>query len=74
MLKRAKQAPVPESPAAIGMATGLGVPHDPVACGQVGRKPGTDRPDLTAVVPGQSGAEGMAPLPDAEPRGARDTR
>lgn len=77
----------PASPTEIGMATGLGVPGltevrgpeeegpltGPLREAEEGPAP-TDRqrrrtPDL---VPGQSGAEGMADLPNAGPDDPRD--
>ncbi len=59
----------PESPTAIAMATGLGVPGLVGMEGTLGEAAGFRPAQFLDVVPGQSGAEGAAELPHA---GAND--
>lgn len=62
-MKERRKAP-PESPTAIAMQTGLGVPGLIGMEGTLGEAAGFRPAAFLDVVPGQSGAEGVAELPD----------
>lgn len=58
-----EKEPPPESPTAIAMATGLGVPGVVGMEGTLGEASGFRPAQFLDVVPGQSGAEGTGELP-----------
>lgn len=62
-----KKEALPESPTAIAMATGLGVPGVIGMEGTLGEAAGFRPAQFLDVVPGQSGAEGAAELPHSGP-------
>ncbi|HEY3368316.1 MAG TPA: hypothetical protein VGK74_24960 [Symbiobacteriaceae bacterium] len=67
-----KQEPPPESPSAIAMRTGMDVPGGLNTVTPEGRSPVLPTARDLGLVPGQSGAEGVADLPRArvgDPKG-----
>lgn len=69
--KMEERNPLPESPTAIAQATGLGAPGLDDVRGTLEEAlvvpPAPRRDDDLKIVPGQSGAEALADLPNAGP-------